>query len=126
MPTLYTYIFGFGLSIILTLVAFGLNFWHETSGHIFPSHRTILIALVALAIAQLLVQVILFLHLGQEKKPRWNLTAFIFALIVVGILVGGTLWIMNNLGHLSAQAGGQGHMREIYKGGEISPQTQND
>jgi cytochrome o ubiquinol oxidase operon protein cyoD len=54
---------------------------------------------MTLAIAQLLVQLFCFLHLGQESKPRWNLVALVFALFIVVVLVGGTLWIMHNLGH---------------------------
>ena len=39
----------------------------------------------------------LFLHLGQEDKPRYQLTAFNFMVLVVLILVFGSIWIMQNL-----------------------------
>jgi len=120
MKTLHAYILGFNLSLALTLLAFALAGEHVRTAHEFPTHGTAVLALVALALLQLLVQLIFFLHLGQEQKPRWNLAFFAFALIVIGILVGGTLWIMYNLGH------GQMPTREIFIDGEISPQTQND
>jgi len=53
-----------------------------------------------LALVQLVVQLVLFLHVGQEEKPRFNLLALSFGLITVVILVGGTLWIMQNLMHM--------------------------
>jgi cytochrome o ubiquinol oxidase subunit IV len=53
--------------------------------------------IVALALVQLFIQLIFFLHLGRESKPRWNLSALAFAVIVVVILVFGSLWIMASL-----------------------------
>lgn len=118
MKTLRTYVLGFFLSIVLTIIAFGLNYIHDANGHVFPTHEIILPILIILAIGQLLVQLLFFLHLGEEKKPRWNLLAFSFALLVVVILVGGTLWIMQNLKH------GQMDSREPFEKGIISPQTE--
>jgi cytochrome o ubiquinol oxidase operon protein cyoD len=103
MKALRTYILGFVVSIALTVVAFALAQMHLASGHIFPTHELAVPALVALALVQLVVQLMLFLHVGQEPKPRWNLLAFYFAIIVVVILVGGTLWIMDNLTHMQMQ-----------------------
>ncbi|MES2006501.1 MAG: cytochrome o ubiquinol oxidase subunit IV [Patescibacteria group bacterium] len=101
MKTLHAYILGFILSIGLTLFAFSMVQMHLDSGHVAPSHEVAIPALITLAIAQLLVQLILFLHLGREQKPRWNLIALCFALFVVTVVVGGSLWIMNHLHHES-------------------------
>jgi cytochrome o ubiquinol oxidase operon protein cyoD len=58
----------------------------------------ILIAFVmACAIAQLLVQIIFFLHLKSESRPRFNLVVLAFTFIVIVLVVGGSLWIMENL-----------------------------
>jgi cytochrome o ubiquinol oxidase operon protein cyoD len=120
MTTLTKYILGFVLSIVFTLIAFAVVEQHVRSDHAFPSHEVALLLLIVLAILQLGVQLILFLHLGHEEKPRWNLLAFIFAIIVVVILVGGTLWIMHNLesGHEAGSAS--------FINGQITPQTEND
>ncbi len=99
MKQLYAYIAGFVLSVGLTLMAFGLNFIHEQSGHVFPTHETILPVLIVLALVQLGVQIICFLHLGQEEAPRWKLLTALFATLIVVILVGGTLWIMHDLSY---------------------------
>ncbi len=85
------YIAGFGQSLFLTLAAYYLATHHLLVG------RALIIAIVCLGVLQLLVQLIFFLHLGAEGKPRWNLLAFQFMLMVVLILVGGSLWIMHNL-----------------------------
>lgn len=99
MKNFYTYCIGFGFSILLTLMAFGLVGEHLKTDHTYPSHQMAVPLLVMFAIGQLCVQLIFFLHLGQEQKPRWNLQALLFALLVTAILVGGTLWIMHNLSH---------------------------
>jgi cytochrome o ubiquinol oxidase operon protein cyoD len=118
MKQLLIYTSGFVASIALTAVAFGLNEIHERSGHVFPTHELLVPILIALALAQLLVQLVCFLHLGQEAKPRWNLFALAFAVLIVTIVVGGTLWIMHNLaqGHTSAM--------EVMTGENIFPTGQ--
>jgi cytochrome o ubiquinol oxidase operon protein cyoD len=120
MLTRRSYIIGYVLSIALTLCAPLLYQWHVATSHQFPTHLELRVAFIALALVQLVVQLIFFLHLGDEKKPRWNLWAFGFAAIVVFILVGGTLWIMYNLS--------MGHMNtgEPYINGTINAQSEDD
>jgi cytochrome o ubiquinol oxidase subunit IV len=89
--TYATYIAGFVLSIVLTILAYTL-----VSERIL-TNKLLIGSVVALAVAQFLVQVVFFLHLGRESKPRWNLMVFGFMLLVLFILVLGTLWIMDNL-----------------------------
>jgi len=92
--TLSSYSTGFVLSIILTLAAYFL-----VANHLLPDRHTLILILVGLGVAQLLVQVIFFLHLGSESNPRWNLIAFLFAVMVVGIIGFGSLWIMQHLNY---------------------------
>lgn len=87
------YVIGFVLSLVLTLGAYLLTVREVLSGW------ALVYVLAALAVVQLVVQLVCFLHLGKESKPRWNLTAAAFALIVVIILVFGSLWIMQNLSY---------------------------
>lgn len=91
--SLASYITGFILSIIFTFVAYFavVGRWMDRFG---------IIALISvLAIAQALIQLLFFLHLGSETRPRWKQMIFAFMLLVVCILVGGTLWIMHNLNY---------------------------
>jgi cytochrome o ubiquinol oxidase operon protein cyoD len=88
---LLSYTAGFVLSVILTLLAYAL-----LSRHVVQGWQAIY-AVVGLAVVQLVVQLVFFLHLGHESEPRWNLLVFDFTLIIVSIVVVGSLWIMNNL-----------------------------
>ena len=90
---LRTYVIGFALSIVLTLIAYALvvnEVW---------SSNVLIAVIIGLAIVQLFVQLVFFLHLGRESKPRWNLIVLTFAVIVVVIVVLGSLWIMQNLNY---------------------------
>ena len=100
---------GFLLSIAFTLGAYYVVERHSVSGHLDFSHAMILWTISLLAIAQLGVQLFFFLHLGSESKPRWNLLAFLFALLVVVIVVFGSVWIMHNLDYNMT-----GHEVETY------------
>jgi cytochrome o ubiquinol oxidase operon protein cyoD len=95
--TLRTYVMGFVLSLALTLLAFFMVNKHVSSEHYELKHGFLIASVVMLAILQLLVQLTFFLHLDREKRPYWNLQVLALAVIVVGIVVGGSLWIMNNL-----------------------------
>jgi cytochrome o ubiquinol oxidase operon protein cyoD len=60
---------------------------------------TVAFTILALAVLQLSIQLLYFLHLDQEKKPRWNLVSFFFAVQTVLIVVLGSVWIMVNLSY---------------------------
>jgi cytochrome o ubiquinol oxidase operon protein cyoD len=91
--TMATYVVGFILSVLLTLIAFWLVGRHMISG------GAALFAIFSLALIQFCVQVLCFLHLGEDKRPRYKIMAFLFMVLVVVILAGGSLWIMNNLNY---------------------------
>ena len=88
-----TYTIGFVLSVGLTLLAYIL----VINGNL--STQLITFIIMGLAAIQLVVQLVFFLHLGRESKPRWNITAFAFMVIMLLIIVIGSLWIMNNLNY---------------------------
>ncbi len=86
--TLKMYVTGFILSLFLTIVPYLL-----VVNHAFTA-KNLVLAVVALGLAQFVVQVIFFLHLSTN---RWNMIVFFFTIFVVVIVVGGSLWIMYNL-----------------------------
>jgi cytochrome o ubiquinol oxidase operon protein cyoD len=90
-----SYVSGFAVSLLLTLTAFALVAQHIDTSQDALSHNVLIPVVIGLAIVQLMVQLVFFLHLGRESKPRFNLTAFLFMLLVVVLLVGGSLWIMH-------------------------------
>jgi cytochrome o ubiquinol oxidase operon protein cyoD len=53
--------------------------------------------ILALAVVQLVVQSVFFLHVGRDNK--WKLITYLFAILIVLIIVVGSLWIMNNLNY---------------------------
>ncbi|MDO8953889.1 MAG: cytochrome o ubiquinol oxidase subunit IV [Gammaproteobacteria bacterium] len=91
---LKSYTIGFVLSVILAIAAF------TVVGKQIFSGEGLYFAIAILAISQLLVQVVYFLRLNTNTEDdRWNLICFVFSLIIIGIVVTGSLWIMYNLNY---------------------------
>lgn len=111
--TIKSYMTGFGLSLLLTLAAFSLIATRSLSTELTFA------ALVALALAQLVVQLVYFLHLGREKTS-WNLTALIFSVFVVVVLVGGSIWIMSHLEYRAHSA------KDIIESEALTPLMHGD
>lgn len=84
-----SYVIGFILSIITTLLAYVF-----VVNELWPPQMLVYIVL-GIAVVQLIVQMVFFLHLGRGS--RWKALTFYFTLLVIGIIVIGTIWIMNNL-----------------------------
>lgn len=86
-----SYVTGFVLSVALTFIPFAL----VMSGT--APVATVVPICVALAVAQILVHLVYFLHMDGTSTQTWNTAAFVFTLVIVAILVGGSLWIMYHL-----------------------------
>nr|WP_298249787.1 cytochrome o ubiquinol oxidase subunit IV [uncultured Halomonas sp.] len=85
------YVTGLVLSIILTLIPFGMVMMMDDPGN------GVIWAVYGFAIAQILVQLYFFLHLDGSKEQSWNVMAMLFTLVIVAIVVGGSMWIMIEL-----------------------------
>lgn len=83
-----SYTLGFLLSLILTVIpiAIVLNGWLEGTANA--------LALMVAAIAQFIVQLLFFMHLREEKKPRYNLITLLLGLVILLVIVAGSMWIM--------------------------------
>ncbi|CAN5127509.1 cytochrome o ubiquinol oxidase subunit IV [soil metagenome] len=57
------------------------------------------VALVVLAIAQMGVHLVFFLHLTSGPDNTNNVMALAFGVLIVLLLIGGSLWIMGHLNH---------------------------
>ena len=88
-----SYLIGFVLAAVLTIIPF----WVVMSGSMtgFAAGMVILVA----GILQLLVHLVFFLHLDGSSSSRWNINAGLFTLVVIGIIVAGTLWVMWNMNY---------------------------
>lgn len=90
---LKSYLMGFILSVFLTLLSFIL-----VIKKVFSVDKTILIIVIT-ALVQFSIQLIFFLHINRNAKKSWQLSALVFMVIVVFILVFGSIWIMYNLNY---------------------------
>jgi len=97
--TLKSYVIGFISSVVLTMTAYILMEVHVNSVHETFSHPFLIFAILTLAIIQLVIQLMFFLHLGNETGPRWNLVVLLSTVGIVLLLVVGSIWIMNHLNY---------------------------
>jgi cytochrome o ubiquinol oxidase subunit IV len=91
--SLKSYLTGFVLSLILTAIPFAL-----VMRGTWPPSATLAGIFVA-GLVQILVHLHYFLHLDTSSAARWNVAAMIFTLLIMGLFVGGTLWIMYTLNY---------------------------
>ncbi len=85
------YIVGYGLALVLTLIAFAL-----TATEALGLAATLTIIAI-LAIVQVVVHLRYFLHVDLGSSSRENILALAFAALLIFIMAGGTLWIMLDL-----------------------------
>jgi cytochrome o ubiquinol oxidase operon protein cyoD len=86
------YWIGFLLSVLLTAPAFGL----VMSGAIADPRVTAGIVM-ALAMVQIVVHMIYFLHMNTKSENGWTMLALIFTAIIVLIVIAGSLWVMYHM-----------------------------
>jgi cytochrome o ubiquinol oxidase operon protein cyoD len=84
---------GLGFSIILTIAAFVLAGSNLIYGPAIP------VALIVLAIAQMGVHLVFFLHITTGPDNTNNVLALAFGILVVFLIVAGSIWIMGHLSH---------------------------
>ena len=92
-PRLIGYVIGLGLAILLTATSFFI------AGTDLVWQPSIPVALVVLAIAQMGVHVVFFLHITTGPDNTDNVMALFFGILIVVLVIGGSLWIMSNLNH---------------------------
>ncbi len=88
---LRSYVTGFALSLVFTLIPYYLVANHRVAG------TKLLFTILSFAFVQLIVQLAFFLHLGRGPAPKWNLYFFAGTVGVIMIVVGGSIIIINNL-----------------------------
>jgi len=90
--SLRSYMIGFVLSVILTAIPFWL-----VMGGVFESKLTTAVFVMGLGAIQIVVHMIFFLHMNARSEGGWTLMALIFTLVIVGIALAGSLWVMHHL-----------------------------
>lgn len=91
--TLASYLIGLSGSGLLTMIAFAAvyeKWWDDFTTYSLIS---------ALAVLQLIVQAVCFLRLNSTAAGRWNVFPFLFVLLIIAFIAGGSLWIMYNMNY---------------------------
>jgi cytochrome o ubiquinol oxidase subunit IV len=86
------YMIGFVLSVILTAIPFWL-----VMGGVLDSKLFTAVLVMGIAVVQIVVHMVYFLHMNARSEGGWTLMALIFTLIIVGIAIAGSLWVMHHL-----------------------------
>lgn len=86
---------GYIVGLVLALVLTATSFWASQSGLLW--RPGIPVGLGVLAIAQMGIHLVFFLHLTSGPDNTNNLLALAFGLIIVFLVIAGSLWIMANL-----------------------------
>jgi cytochrome o ubiquinol oxidase subunit IV len=85
------YLVGLGLALLLTATSFFV------AGTDLVWQPSIPVAIIVLAIAQMGVHLVFFLHITTGADNTNNVMALAFGLLIVFLVIGGSLWIMANL-----------------------------
>jgi cytochrome o ubiquinol oxidase operon protein cyoD len=89
--SLQGYLVGYASAAVLTVAAFAA----ARSDALTPA--SVIAAITVLAIGQMLVHLIFFLHISTSPHQRTNIVAFAVTVLIVLLIVGGSLWIMSHL-----------------------------
>lgn len=85
------YVIGFLLSLVFTIIPYYMVVNKTVGG------KALLAIILGIAILQMLIQIIFFLHLGRGPKPFYNIAFFVSTVGIIMVVVGGSIFIINNL-----------------------------
>lgn len=88
------YLIGLALAIALSVASFGV-----AAGLGFVWTPGIPMALIALAVGQMGVHLVFFLHITTGPDNTNNVFALAFGTLIVGLVMVGSLWIMVHVDH---------------------------
>ena len=88
-------VYTIGLLLALALTA--LSFWVANTQVLWPPGAPL--GLAVLAIAQMGVHLVFFLHITTGPDNTNNVLALAFGVLIVLLVICGSLWIMTNLNH---------------------------
>ena len=86
-------VYTIGLLLAVGLTA--TSFWVANTSLLWAPG--VAMGLVVLAIAQMGVHLVFFLHINTAPDNTNNVLALAFGILIVFLVIAGSLWIMNNL-----------------------------
>ncbi|HWT44447.1 MAG TPA: cytochrome o ubiquinol oxidase subunit IV [Vicinamibacterales bacterium] len=105
MSETISYVVGLAFALILT----GVSFWVASTSAIWGPG--VAVGLVVLAIAQMGVHLVFFLHITSGPDNANNVLALAFGVLIVFLVMIGTIWIMY---HLAANMGPPPEMTNLH------------
>lgn len=90
--SLRDYVIGFVLSVVLTAIPFWL-----VMGNVIQDSGTTALVILGLAVVQIVVQMVYFLHMNARSEGGWNMLALMFTVVLVVIVLAGSLWVMHHM-----------------------------
>ena len=90
-----SYAIGLALAVLLTVA----SFWAAKTHLIYQPG--VVAALVTLAIAQMGIHLVFFLHITTSPDNTNNVLALAFGVLIVCFVVFGSVWIMTHLNHMT-------------------------
>ena len=87
-----SYLTGFVLSVILTVIPFWL-----VMGGVLDNSLVTTLAILVLGGVQMVVHVVYFLHMSTKSEGGWTFMALIFTITLVVITLCGSIWVMHHL-----------------------------
>ena len=85
------YVIGLGLALLLT----GVSFWVASTSVLWGPGVSV--GLVVLAIAQMGIHLVFFLHITSGPDNTNNVLALAFGVLIVFLVMVGTIWIMAHM-----------------------------
>ena len=85
------YVIGLALALVLT----GVSFWVASTSALWGPG--VAVGLVVLAIAQMGVHLVFFLHITSGPDNTNNVLALAFGVLIVFLVMVGTIWIMAHM-----------------------------
>lgn len=89
--TISSYVIGFILSLIFTIIPYFMVVNKVLTGN------SLLLAILGIGVLQMIIQLVFFLHLGRGPKPFYNVVFFFATALTIIVVIGASIFIMDNL-----------------------------
>ena len=88
-------VFIYTVGLLLAVILTAASFWVTNTSLLWPPG--VALGLAVLAIAQMGIHLVFFLHITTGPDNTNNVLALAFGILIVFLVIAGSLWIMANL-----------------------------
>ncbi|MEG3089421.1 cytochrome o ubiquinol oxidase subunit IV [Sphingomonas sp. PB4P5] len=86
---------GYWIGFVLAAVLTAIPFWLVMTNPL--SNQATALIIMAFAAVQIVVHMIFFLHMNRRAEGGWSMMALLFTIVIVGISLAGSLWVMYHM-----------------------------